>query len=306
VDAILNTTHAERISELSASAVQVCIGDMHDGGTSLQTCQHYLRAIKQFSRWLKRDGRVRDDALAHLTGYNAATDRRYERRALDAEELAQLIAAAEDGPPWRWSLSGTDRGMLYRVASGTGFRASELASLTPAGFDLDADQPTVMLRAATSKPRREDLQPIRTDLAELLRKWLADKPAEAPAWPGHWYDQGAEMVRSDLRRAKARWIREGASRAERRKRLDSDFLNAVDSSGQIVDFHALRTTYITMLVKGGASVKVAQQLARHSDPKLTLNVYTKLGSHDLASGLAGLPASPQQQPARKRKRATGS
>jgi integrase len=101
-------------------------------------------------------------------------------------------------------------------------------------------------------------------------------------------------------------IREAARRAERRKRLDSDFLNAVDSSGQIVGFHALRTTYSTMLVERGASVKVAQQLARHSDPKLTLNFYPKLGIHGLASGLAGLPASPRQQPRRERKRARGA
>ena len=46
-----------------------------------------------------------------------------------------------------------------------------------------------------------------------------------------------------------------------------------------------------MLVKGGATVKQAQDLARHSDPKLTMNVYTKLGVHDLADALDKLPAT---------------
>ncbi len=32
------------------------------------------------------------------------------------------------------------------------------------------------------------------------------------------------------------------------------------------------------------------ELARHSDPKLTMNVYTKLGVHDLASALDRLPS----------------
>jgi hypothetical protein len=72
VDAILTTIKAQRISELAASAVQTALGDLHLGGASLQTCQHYLRAIKQLSRWLRRDGRARDDALAHLTGYRPA------------------------------------------------------------------------------------------------------------------------------------------------------------------------------------------------------------------------------------------
>jgi len=37
-------------------------------------------------------------------------------------------------------------------------------------------------------------------------------------------------------------------------------------------------------------VKVAQELSRHSDPKLTMNVYTKLGLNDLAGALDGLPS----------------
>jgi len=48
-------------------------------------------------------------------------------------------------------------------------------------------------------------------------------------------------------------------------------------------------TYITLLVKGGASVKEAQELARHCDPKLTMNVYTQLGMHDLSGALDCLP-----------------
>lgn len=35
--------------------------------------------------------------------------------------------------------------------------------------------------------------------------------------------------------------------------------------------------------------KVAQELARHSDPRLTLGVYAKCGIHDLDSALSKLP-----------------
>ena len=44
-------------------------------------------------------------------------------------------------------MEGTTRGMLYRFATMTGLRAAELASLTPASFDLAADTPTVTLEA---------------------------------------------------------------------------------------------------------------------------------------------------------------
>jgi len=75
---------------------------------------------------------------------------------------------------------GPDRAMAYRVALGTGFRAKELRSLTPASFDLDADPPTVTVTAGYSKRRRQDVQPIRPDLAELLRPWLAKYGRDEP------------------------------------------------------------------------------------------------------------------------------
>ncbi|MCH8829370.1 MAG: hypothetical protein IID45_07305, partial [Planctomycetes bacterium] len=167
LEALLRATKTERLSDVSASAVQTTLGDFHAKGKSLQTCQHYLRAIKQFSRWLKRDGRIRDDALAHLTGYNTATDRRYERRPLEAGEVRWLIDTTERGPVWK-GMQGADRAMAYRLAVGTGFRVAELRSLTPSSFHLHGETPTIILHARHSKRRRADEQPIHRELAELL------------------------------------------------------------------------------------------------------------------------------------------
>jgi site-specific recombinase XerC len=59
---LLSPIGADHLSQLSPSAVQSAIAAMRDKGTSLsKTCNHYLRAIKQFSRWLHRDGRTRSD-----------------------------------------------------------------------------------------------------------------------------------------------------------------------------------------------------------------------------------------------------
>ncbi len=160
--------------------------------------------------------------------------------------------------------------MLYRVAAGTGFRAGELASLTPRNFILDADPPAIVLDARSSKRRSANRQPIRSDLADVLRPWLTGRPSAAPVWSGSWCDQAAEMIRADLRRAKARWIRKTQDRRQRRERRDAEFPAVTDSSGRVADFHALRVSYITLLVKSGVSVKVAQELARHSTPTLTL------------------------------------
>ncbi|GMU83701.1 MAG: hypothetical protein AMXMBFR47_35710 [Planctomycetota bacterium] len=287
VTAIFAAIGADRLSAISASAVQSAIGSLHKDGRSLQTCQHYLRAVKQFSRWLHRDGRIREDVLAHLAGFNTATDRRYERRAFSAQELTALFTAAEIGPPWR-GLTGPARAVLYRVAVGTGFRAGELASLRSRDFDLDANSPRIILSASHSKRRRENSQPIRRDLADLLKAFLKGRAPDTCVWPGSWHKRAAAMLQLDLRRAKAAYIRETTSLPERRARRADEHLREVDAVGRVGDFHALRATYITMLVQSGASPKVAQALARHSTPLLTLGVYAKLGVHDLTGALESL------------------
>jgi integrase len=133
--------------------------------------------MKTFSRWLVRDGRAAANALAHLQAYNLTTDQRYVRRDLLPDELIRLIQAALRGPDVL-GISGKDRAMAYCLAAGTGFRADELRSLNPDSFDLNVEPATVTVRAGHSKRRRNDVQEIRPDLAELLRPWLDTK---APA-----------------------------------------------------------------------------------------------------------------------------
>ena len=63
-----------------------------------------------------------------------------------------------------------------------------------------------------------------------------------------------------------------------------------DESDRVADFHALRHSYITLLSRSGVSPKLAQELARHSDIRLTMNVYTHTGLFDLAAAVDSLPA----------------
>ncbi len=45
-----------------------------------------------------------------------------------------------------------------------------------------------------------------------------------------------------------------------------------DGAGRVVDFHALRHTFGTLLAKAGVSMQVSQPAMRHSTPTLTANV----------------------------------
>lgn len=59
--------------------------------------------------------------------------------------------------------------------------------------------------------------------------------------------------------------------------------------GKVIDIHALRVSFITQLSLGGVPLAVAQKLARHSDPRLTSNVYTSLGLAELQKAVESLP-----------------
>ncbi len=289
-------------------------------GLSLQSATHYIRAIKSFSRWLVRDKRTGTDALAHLQGFNAATDRRRVRRDLAPGELARMIQAAERAPTVAvpkaerdaekkrrmvtTRMNYPDRAWSYRIAAGTGFRAAEVSSLTPESFDLDADTPTVAVEAAYSKHKRRDVQPIREDLAFLLRPWLRSKPRGEPVCPLP-EGKAALLIRADLEAARAAWVAEAGTPAERQAREKSDFLRHTDGAGRVVDFHGLRVHYISQVVNAGASVKQAMELARHSDPKLTMKTYAKVRLHDLGSVLEGMQGA-ESKPAEERAKATGT
>ncbi len=55
-----------------------------------------------------------------------------------------------------------------------------------------------------------------------------------------------------------------------------------------VDFHSLRSTYITGLVRSGANIKTVQTLARHASPSTTLQFYAKATQDDLRRAVESL------------------
>jgi len=290
IKTIGDACQAKYIGDLDGARVMQVIGNLRDGGTGLRTCNSYLQSVKSFTRWLWREKRTPDDALVSLSGFNDETDRRHVRRELTPDEMAYLLAFTEGYTTPNHNLPGPDRAMVYRVALGTGFRARELRSLTPASFDLDADPPAVIATAAYVKRRRKDVQPIRRDLAELVRPWLADRPRGERVF-GKLPEGTARMMRSDLAGARRDWVAAAQTDVDRKAREQSDFLQYEDADGRVVDFHAQRHTYISGIVAGGASVKTAQELARHSTPVLTIGRYSHARLHDLQGALDALPST---------------
>jgi integrase len=263
---VLVLAKVERVSDLAPSAVARALAMLKDQDLSARTLNAHATAIKAFSRWLWRDGRSLDDPLASVGKVNEATDRRLVRRPLSDDELRMLINSTRSAPPWR-GITGLDRATLYTIGAATGFRRSELASLRPDSFRLDAEPPTIVCEAAYTKNGQEAEQPIPNALAEALRLWLASRVPVRPVFDPL-PEKTGQMLKADLRRAG---------------------IAPVDASGRVVDMHSLRHGYITSLARAGVPVKVLQTLARHSDPKLTLNVYAHLSVFDMVGALGALP-----------------
>ena len=272
----------QTIGDVTGEAVETFLGELRSEGLSKQTSNHYLRAVKQFCRWLVRTKRINQNPVSDISMLNVKTDRRHDRRPLLPEEFSLLITAAESGPRVE-SIPGTDRAMMYVLAAWTGYRKSEIGSLTKDSFDLEATPPTVTVSAVYSKRRRKDTQVLHQMVVERLKAWLSTKTETAPnrllfpvsgKVPGGTDRKTSKMMKKDLKAARAAWIEDASSDEERAKREASGFLLYRNKNGLYADFHATRHTFITNLARAGVSPKTAQMLARHSDIRLTMDVYT--------------------------------
>ncbi len=276
--------------DLSAECVQGWLAELRDSrGISARTLNARRTALRGFTRWCVRHGRLSTDPLLAVSPARESTDRRRTRRPIDLHMLNWLVAAAESGPV-RKGISGRDRAMLYKLMAATGLRRGEASSVSARSFHLDGDEPYVVVEAAHSKRRRQDEQPIPHALAQEIKSWIEGVSQKGRLWPLP--DKAFKYILlPDLRRARALWMRSTSNRLERRERLRSDFLKPVDDNGHVVDFHSFRHGSVTQLVASGTLVPVAQRLARHSDPALTLGTYSHFG---LADDRAALEEAYQQ------------
>jgi integrase len=205
---------------------------------------HYLKALQIFCRWLKRFRGLPHSPICDIRP-ETVTDAA-ERRALTDKEIDKLLRHLHGD---NHLLSAEQRYYLYATALETGFRAAELASLTPSSFQL-SDR-VVLLPASRTKNKAAARQPLLDpSYIKAMAQWLKGKKPDEKLWPNTWYKRAAEMIDIDL---------------------------GADS----IDFHSLRVTYVTRLVLAGYNPKVVQTLARHSTMELTMRVYAKLTEGDV-------------------------
>jgi integrase len=234
-------------------------------GISARRHNAILTALGGFFRWCIRERRAFDNPIINVPRLNERTDKRHNRRALTADEVRALLAAAEAGPE-RYGISGAERALVYRVAVETGLRMNEISTMTRGCIDLDAL--TVTVRAGYSKRRREDVLPIRAELAAALEDHAANKAPAARLFKMPNKYRMLDAYKADLAAAGIAYK---------------------DEAERFADFHATRHTFISSLAEAGVHPKTAQSLARHSTITLTMDRYTHTLRGAEAAALVSLP-----------------
>ena len=252
------------------------VGHAKKAGTNVvpmgaRTQNHYLETLRCFCRWAVRRKRMPANPVADVAMVETVGQLRRERRALSEGELIALLGVVKPR-----------HALAYRIILATGLRRDELRQLRWGDVKLNAPMPFIQLRAETTKAKRADVLPVRADLTKLLTESRGDAADDE------------------------RVCRSAPSMATHRRYLDKAGIPYVDDRGRRADFHALRHSYGTLLAKSGVAPRVAMTLMRHTDMRLTMNVYTDPRIFDLAGAVEKLPSFPTDPPQTQTAKATGT
>ena len=245
--------------------VEIAVSDIRkEKDLGPKTYNHYLQAIDSFGNWFCSTRRTGSNPFRGIERMNTETDIRHKRRALTHSEMMEMVKSARESNKSIQCYDGETRARIYILAYLTGLRRKELASLTPESFKLEEKNPTVTVEAACSKHRRLDVLPLHPELVVLLKVWLQEVDSGDPLFPKLANRRTWLMVKKDLERVGI----------------------AYENEEGIADFHAAgRHSHITELLRSGASLVEAKELARHSDVRMTMK-YTHIGLEEQAKAVA--------------------
>jgi site-specific recombinase XerD len=210
-----------------------------------------VASLRRYATWAVRTGRMPADPTVGVQ--IGGIDGRLPR-VLDHRELGALLDPAGDAdePEWRRRRDDAVLELLY----GSGLRVSELCSLDVG--DADPRRETVTVMGKGSKERRV---PMSTVAREALGAWLA--------------------VRHDVMDVAAGAALFGNERG--RRLTPRDVRRVIDRRSPVPTHpHALRHTFATHLLDGGADLRSVQELLGHADVATTQR-YTHVSRERLRS-----------------------
>jgi site-specific recombinase XerD len=230
-------------------------------GNTASTITRKLAALRALFRVVMDSGRRQDNPAELLS--SPRKPRRLPRVLKPAE-----VGALLDGIPADGLLELRDRA-LFELAYSSGLRAQELVSLELDSLDFDAE--TVRVQGKGEKTR---LVPVGEHARRALERYLAAARPRLVLQDGDpalfVSKSGRRLSTSDVRRRLHNWARRAAL-----------------TTPAVIDAHphALRHSFATHLLEGGADLRAIQELLGHASISTT-QVYTRVESSRLRSAYA--------------------
>jgi integrase/recombinase XerC/integrase/recombinase XerD len=221
------------------------------------TVARKLASLRAFYRTLREHGEVAQNPADLIPSPKRP---RTLPKVLRPDELAALL----DRIPASTPLEVRDRA-LFEVAYASGLRAEELVDLDVAGVDFDAEQLRVEGKGAKTRivPVGEPALRALARYLERARPALATGDGEQAMFLSK---SGRRLSTSDVRRRLRVWTRHAALQGG-------------------VSPHALRHSFATHLLDGGADLRAIQELLGHASLSTT-QIYTRVESARLKSAYA--------------------
>jgi site-specific recombinase XerD len=220
---------------------------LSSAGAAAATVARKLASIRGLYGFLVRTERAGQNP-AELVSSPKAPQRL--PKVLSTEQMRSLLERI----PARTPLELRDRAML-ELAYSCGLRCEEIVNLDQTAIDFEGEQLRVM-----GKGSKERILPIGEPAQRALRRYL-DRARRAliadPHEPALFLSKsGRRLSNSDVTRRLALWTREAALAAG-------------------VSPHALRHSFATHLLEGGADLRTIQELLGHSSISTT-QIYTRV------------------------------
>lgn len=240
-------------TEVTRRTVRAHVAYLATNGYATRTIARRLAALRRYYAWLRRSESTDLDPVA---GVRAPRGTQRLPRVLHADELETLLdtppARLDDDPP---ALRCRDNAVL-ELLYGSGLRVAELCGLRPDDLDLPAGAVAVW-----GKGSKQRLVPLSEPAIEAVTQWLGFgrremlRP-ESPADAVFLNNAGRRLTPRDVRRL-----------------LDRRASTPTHP-------HALRHTFATHLLDGGADLRTVQELLGHSDLATTQH-YTHVSKERL-------------------------
>lgn len=249
------------------------LGGLSRAGYATTTINRHLSAVRALYKWLLRRGYANEDAAAAVSSPHLP--KRLPKTMTDADVRLLISCCGLDEV-------GVRDACMVELLYATGARISELSGLDVDDVDLAERQVTLF-----GKGSKERIVPVYPKAVEAVRAYLG--PARRELADMAKVPAPSEEERRDRQRAlflSARGLRMSAAALRRR------FERLVAEAGldPALTPHAMRHTFATELLEGGADLRSVQELLGHASLSTT-QIYTHLTTERLKA--AALQAHPR-------------